>query len=125
MKKFPPSALPLDVWQQIELIFRRHQLSCLPRGCVVDGVVSTFIETTKRGVEIVGTVWFLPDGCYDLHLCLVRPHFMGLASITKELIREVAILEAFLDQNTLKVTAGIVNVLDVCDQSVTSEGDLA
>jgi hypothetical protein len=82
-------------------------LSSLPRGSTGDGVEPHSVECTKRGVEILGRIWFLPKGCYDLHLCLGRPHFSNLSSVTADAVRNLAVTEAWLDQQTLRVTAGI------------------
>jgi hypothetical protein len=107
MKKHPPSVFPAEVWQQIDFVFWRHELSSLPRGSTGDGVEPHSVECTKRGVEILGRIWFLPKGCYDLHLCLGRPHFSNLSSVTADAVRNLAVTEAWLDQQTLRVTAGI------------------
>jgi hypothetical protein len=126
MKKHPPSALPIEVWQQIEFIFRRHELSCLPPGSSEDGIEPHSVESTKRGVEILGRIWFLPAGCYDLHLCLSRPAFSSLASVTPEAIRNASISEACLVGRALRVTAAVPSAelfgkgLKTLDQGVVS-----
>lgn len=117
MKKHHPSELSSEVWQQIEFIFWRHRLSCLPSGFTGDGVEPISIETTKRGIEIEGRIWFLPQGCYDLHLCLARPHFTNISSVTAERVTEAIVSEAWLDRKTLRVTAGVPGAADVSGQA--------
>jgi hypothetical protein len=107
MKKHNPSELSSEVWQQIEFIFWRNELSCLPSDFTGDGIEPISIKTTKRGIEIEGRIWFLPEGCYDLHLCLARPHFTNISSVTPERVTDVVVTEASLDRKTLRVTAGV------------------
>ena len=120
MKKHNPSELSSEVWQQIEFIFWRYELSCLPSGFTGDGIEPISIETTKRGIEIEGRIWCLPEGCYDLHLCLARPHFTNIPSVTPERVADVDVTEASLERKTLRVTAGVPGVEDVSDQAATA-----
>lgn len=120
MKKHNPSELSSEVWQQIEFIFWRNELSCLPSGFTGDGIEPISIETTKRGIKIEGRIWFLPEGCYDLHLCLARPHFTNISSVTPERVTDVVVTEASLDRKTLRVTAGVPGAADVSDQAATA-----
>ena len=93
-----------EIWQEIEFIFWREQVPCLPSGTTGDGIEPVNIETTKRGVEISGTIWFLPDGSYDLSLCLLRPGFSSIESVSVSKLRRAAIVDSSLEGHTLTIT---------------------
>jgi hypothetical protein len=104
LKKYSTSVFAKDIWQEIEFIFWRERVPCLPSGTTGDGVEPLNIETTKRGVEISGTIWFLPAGSYDLYLCLSRPSFSSIESVSVSKLRKAAITDSSLEGHTLKIT---------------------
>jgi len=85
-------------------------LPCLGRDWIMDGEIPLGIETTKRGVEIQMEVWFLTGANPQLNpqlkmdLCLARPRFSALQSVTVEKVRTATLSESFLDGKTLHVT---------------------
>jgi hypothetical protein len=104
LKKYPTGAFTKEIWQEIEFIFWRERVSCLRPGMTGDGVDPVSIETTKRGVEISGAIWFLPEGSYALHLCLSRPGFSSIESVSVGKLRRAVITGASLEGRTLKIT---------------------
>lgn len=110
MKKLPPSAFSAEVWKEIMFAFWRHDLESLPQGSSCDGLDPLEIESTRRGVEIRARVWFLTGGnsstnpCYELSLCLARPRFSSIESVTAEKLESAAISESVLEDGGLYVT---------------------
>lgn len=90
--------------------FWRHDLESLPQGSSCDGLDPLEIESTRRGVEIRARVWFLTGGnsstnpCYELSLCLARPRFSSIESVTAEKLESAAISESVLEDGGLYVT---------------------
>ena len=108
MKTYPLTALSKDAWKEINFIFWRNEVSCLPKGSAGDGFLAETIETTKRGVEIYGIMTFLGGsrGCFEhpMVLCLSRPRFSSVESVVPDKIRESEISSAEIDGKTLYVT---------------------
>lgn len=108
MKTHPLTALSEDSWKEIDFIFWRNEVSCLPKGSTGDGFLAENIETTKRGVEIQGRMTFLggSSGYFEhpMLLCLSRPRFSSIESVIPDKIRVAEISEAELDRKTLYVT---------------------
>jgi len=104
LKKYSASVFAKEIWQEIEFIFWRERVPCLPSGSTGDGIDPVNIETTKRGVEISGTIWFLPAGNYDLSLCLSRPGFSTIESVSVSKLRRAAITDSSLEGHTLMIT---------------------
>ncbi len=107
LKTFPPSSLSSDVWKEIEFIFWRHKLDCLSDSAY-DGLDPLEIESTKRGVEIYGGVWFLggkdaSNPRYEIILCLSRPRFSSLESVTVEKLRSASISSSEFEDGLLTV----------------------
>lgn len=110
LKRYPASVFGEEVQREIYFIFWR-EISCLPPGAVVDGVNPEFVETTKRGVEITGSIWFLPEGCpaflregkWAFHLCLSKPGFPAIESVSVEKVRRADITDSCFDGRTLRV----------------------
>ena len=73
----------------------------------MDGIDADSIETTKRGVEISGTIWFLSTGKYALHLCLSRPGFSSIESVSVSKVRRTTITDSSLERCTLKITVAV------------------
>jgi hypothetical protein len=94
-----------EIWQEIEGIFWREGVPCLPDRAT-DGIGPEFIETTKRGVEISGVMWFLPTGRYQFSLCLSRPWFSSMESVTISKLRRTTILDCCFEGQTLSFTVG-------------------
>lgn len=107
MKKRPPSIFGKEIWTQIEFIFRRHDLECLPKGAACDGLDAIEVESTKLGIEIRGGIWFLPGGRgspnprFDLNLTLARPRFSSIESVTVTKLGNAAISECSLEDGLL------------------------
>jgi hypothetical protein len=102
------SSLPEDAWKEIDFIFWRNEVPCLPRGSTGDGFLPENIETTKRGVEIYGRMTFLDggSGCFEhpMVLCLSRPRFTSIESLLPKKIRTATISKAEFDGDTLCIT---------------------
>jgi hypothetical protein len=107
MRKYPTSVFASEIWQEIEFIFWREHVPCLPFGTSGDGIEPVNIETTKRGVEISGTIWFLPAGNYDLSLCLLRPGFSSIESVSVLKLRNAVIADSTLEGRTLTITVTV------------------
>ena len=112
MKKLPPNVFSSEIWQEIELVFRRHDLECLPIGASSDGLDPLEVEATKHGVEIRGCIWFLISGQentnprFEMNLCLSRPRFSSIQSVTAAKLEEAVIEECSLIDGFLEVVAG-------------------
>jgi hypothetical protein len=104
LNQYPTSAFTEDIWQEIDFIFWRELVPCLPFGVTPDGIEPVTIETTKRGIEISGTMSFLPAGSYDLALCLSRPSFSSIESVSVLKLRRAAITNSSLEGHTLMIT---------------------
>jgi hypothetical protein len=116
LKKHPKNVFAEDIWQEIEFIFWRERIPCLPSGTTPDGVEPVFIETTKRGVEISGTMSFLPTGSYDLNLCLSRPGFSTIESVGISKLRRATIIDSCLENRALKIT--VTDTLTTTDETL-------
>lgn len=92
---------------EVSAIFRKADLSCLPRGASEDGIEPHEIQTTKRGIEISGKIWFLPNSLYSLKLCLARPNFSSIEGVTVAKLREATITGSRLEGETLSITIGV------------------
>ena len=108
MKSHKLSSLPTDARKEIDFIFWRNEVPCLPKGSTGDGFLPENIETTKRGVEIYGRMTFLDgrSGCFEhpMLLCLSRPRFSSIQSLIPDAIRKATISNAEFDGDTLNVT---------------------
>jgi hypothetical protein len=104
LKKYPTSAFSKSIWQEIDFDFMREPVPCLPLGTSGDGLIPIGIEATKRGVEISGTIWFLPSASYDLSLCLARPSFSSIESVSVSKLRRAVITDSHLENHSLKIT---------------------
>lgn len=99
-----------EIWKEIEMIFWKQNLACMPRGAASDGLDPIEIQSTKRGVEIHGGIWFLPGGRgspnprYELNLCLARPRFSSIESVTVEKLRSATITESALEEDVIYIT---------------------
>ena len=107
MKKYPKSVFAEDIWKEIDFIFWRERVPCLPSGMAGDGIDADSIETTKRSVEISGTIWFLPTGKYELHLCLSRPSFSSIESVSVSKVRRTTVTDSSLEGRNLKITVTV------------------
>ena len=108
MQKHPSTVFSAEIWKELELLFRREELSCLPRYSSPDGLIPHEVETNKHGVEIHGTIWFLTGGSsnpeFTLTLLLSRPRFSSIGSVTAEELRDAIISNASLGNGHLHVT---------------------
>ena len=92
------------------MIFWKQDLACMPRGAASDGLDPIEIQSTKRGVEIHGGIWFLPGGRgspnprYELNLCLARPRFSSIESVTAEKLKSATISQSALEGGLLSIT---------------------
>ncbi len=84
----------------------------MPRGAAFDGLDPVEVQSTKRGVEIHGEIWFLPGGRgspnprYELNLCLARPWFSSIESVTVEKLKSSTISESALEEGLLSIAIG-------------------
>ena len=92
------------------MIFWRNEVDCMPQGSASDGIDPVGIESTKRGVEIHGGIWFLlggrgsPNPRYELNLCLSRPRFSSIESVTADKLRSATISKSAMEDGFLSVT---------------------
>lgn len=110
LKKYPPSLLSKDIWHEIEILFWNGDVPCMPEGAP-DGLDPVEIECTKRGVELRGGLWFLPDGPrgspnprYGFNLCLARPRFTTIGSVTLDRIRSVTVRKSSFEDGFITAT---------------------
>ena len=75
------------------------------------------VETTKRGVEISGSSWFLPTANYDLEFCLARPSFSSVESVTVAKLKKAIITESDLEGGTLRIV--VADTTEKTDEEVT------
>jgi hypothetical protein len=104
VKTYPTSAFASEVWRELYFVFRRERVPCLPADLTPDGIEPVTIETTKRGVEIIGTMSFLPSGSCALDLCLLRPCFSSVESVSVAKLRTSTITDASLDGQRLSIS---------------------
>ena len=76
MKKQPPSIFSKDIWREVEMVFWRQELSCMPKEAATDG----------------------------LDLCLARPRFSSIESVTVEKLRVSTITESDFEDGFLSIT---------------------
>ncbi len=103
MKQYPTTAFTNEIWRGIDFLFYGTQISNLLSGVVPDGIQPAMIETTKRGVEITGKIHLLPSSSYSLHLCLCRPGFPTVESVTVNKLRASEITDAGLEGKNLTI----------------------
>jgi len=107
LKKHELTVLSKDIWEEIDFIFWRSEVSCLPKGSSGDGFLAENIKTTKHGVQIDGIMTFLGGSrrCFELPmvLCLSRPRFSSIESVTQKKVRTAEIIEAEIEEKTLFV----------------------
>ena len=115
MKTYPTSAFASEVWRELDFVFWRERVPCLPAGLTPDGIEPVTIETTKRGIEIAGKMSFLPTGSYALDLCLSRPSFSSVESVSVAKLRTSTITDARLDGQRL--TISVTATLDKTDET--------
>ena len=110
MHKHSPSAFTDEIWKEIEGIFRRHSVPCMPRGAACDGLDPIEIETTKMGVEVHGGIWFLTGGSgspsprFELNLCLSRPRYSSIESVTVAKLQTAVVSDSSLEDEVLCIT---------------------
>ncbi len=110
LKQHPPTVFDAEIWKEIEGIFWRHSVPCMPRGAACDGLEPNQIETTKEGVGIHGGMWFLlggrgsPNPRFELALCLSRPRFSSIQSVTVDKLRTAGISDSCLENDLLRIT---------------------
>ncbi len=84
----------------------------MPKGSATDGLEPHEVEATRHGVEVRGGIWFLLGGRgsanpkYDLNLCLSRPKFPSIGSVTMDKLRSAVITEAIFEDGLLTITIG-------------------
>lgn len=75
-----------------------------------DGLEPVEIECTKRGVELRGGLGFFPDGprstnpTYGFNLCLARPRFTTLESVTLDRVRSLTVRESSFEDGFITAT---------------------
>jgi hypothetical protein len=110
LKKFPPSAFSKDIWIAIEMILRREEIECMPKGSATDGLDPEEIESTKHGVEIRGGIWFLlggrsdPNPRYEMTMCLSRPRFPSIESVTVDKLQSATVSDSEFKDGLLTLT---------------------
>lgn len=104
VKTYPTSAFAIEVWRELDFVFWRELIPGLPVGLTPDGIEAVTIETTKRGVEIIGTMSFIPSGSFALYLCLSRPGFSSVESVSVAKLRTSTITGASLDGQRLSIS---------------------
>jgi len=82
----------------------------MPKGSATDGMDPEEIESTKRGVEIHGGIWFLlggrgsPNPRYEMTMCLSRPRFSSIESVTADRLKTATISGSELEDGFLSIT---------------------
>ena len=104
MKKHPKTVFAEDIWKEIDFIFWRERVPCLPSGTTPDGIEPVWVEATKRGIEISGTMSFLPTGSYPLYLCLSKSGFLTIESVSVSKLRRAVVVDSSLENRVLKIT---------------------
>jgi hypothetical protein len=116
LKKYPTTAFASEVWRELDFIFWRERVPCLPAGFTPDGIEPVTIETAKRGIEISGTMSLLPSGSCELDLCLLRPSFSSVESVSVAKLRTSTIIDASLDGQRLMISVSAA--LDTNDEEL-------
>ena len=108
MKDYPLSILSKECWREIDFFFRLCEIPCIDKGSSGDGFIAENIETNKRGVEITGVMTFLggKTGYFEnrMVLCLSKPQFSSVQSITPEKIANAILAEAYIEGKLLYIT---------------------
>ena len=92
------------------MILCRQEIPCMPKGSATDGLDPMEIESTKHGVEIRGYIWFLPGGLgspnprYEMTMCLSRPRFSSIESVTVKKLQTATISKSEFDEGFLTLT---------------------
>ena len=82
----------------------------MPKGSATDGLDPLEVESTKFGVEIRGGIWFLLGGRgdsnprYEMTMCLSRPRFSSIESVTADKLESAAISDSEFDDGHLTLT---------------------
>ena len=104
MNEYPTSAIPPKTWQEIDFIFRRHEII---QGFSGDGFIPENITTNKYGIEIIGKIALMNIHSYLEHritLHFARPNFSSIESLTPKKLRNVEIIAAKFEGNMLYVS---------------------
>lgn len=92
------------------MIFWRQEIPCLPKGSATDGLDPEEVESTKHGVEIRGGIWILlggrgsPNPRYEMTMCLSRPRFSSIESVTVDKLQTATISESEFEEGFLTLT---------------------
>jgi|GEM_PF-6337630 len=79
MKQYPLSEISQDSWKALSAVFWKERLSCLPDSYAFDGIEPIAVETTKFGIHVTCSTWFLPRGDqYKSEITLSRPRFSSI-----------------------------------------------
>jgi len=107
MKFYPLTAMDEGSSKALHCLLLGAELSALPKGYIFESFILDHLETTKRGIELRGEIWFM-DGVpsYRAHICLCRPAFTSVASATEAKVLKAEVLESVLLDGTLGLRIG-------------------
>ena len=122
MKSYRLTAMGEGSSKALHCLLLGTELSALPKGYTFEGFILDHLETTKRGIELHGEIWFM-DGVpsYRAHIYLCRPTFSSVASATEAKVLKAEVLESVLLDGTLEVRIGTKTEQDTAGQSATVE----
>ncbi|MEM7147982.1 MAG: hypothetical protein AAF591_22955 [Verrucomicrobiota bacterium] len=107
MKSYPLNAMDEGSSKALHCLLLGAELSALPKGYTFEGFILDHLETTKRGIELHGEIWFMNGvPSYRAHIYLCRPTFASVASATEAKLLKAEVLESVLVDSTLEIRIG-------------------
>ena len=102
-----PSTFGSAIWSEIEAVFSVRRIAAFPLGWSCDGLIPSEVEATKRGIEVRGEIWFLvggrgsPSRRWELQVCLRRPRFASMATVSVENIKAAEVVDFLMDDRVV------------------------
>lgn len=83
MKQYLLSEISQDSWKALISVFWKERMDCLPDSYAIDGIEPVSVATSKFGIHVICSIWFLPCGDeYKSEIVLCRPRFSSINDFT-------------------------------------------
>ena len=106
VKQYRISEIPSESWEALYRFFWGKSMAYV-ESLVYDGINADGIETTKYGIRISCTMWFLPSGKCQTDLLLARPRFSSILDFNPKKLDAAKILDCCLEKDgSLSIEVG-------------------